>query len=378
MNRKHSIIEQEKENLIHIILNADKLFTQFRWSDGLKCPYCGETHIYKFKKGGYRCSKCHRKFSDTSNTIFRSTKLPKAYWLVSFYLLAMGKGAPSQELSRFLGITQRSCWYMLHYTRLALDTANIALEGNIAVDEVYLGGKWSSVIIPKKIELLKRYGLWYENEPKRTWSKRNIKRCISEYKQPVYGLNDGNHIVLRAVPNHFDSTDLLELTLKHTSTIDRLISDQSKLYTQIAKTGIEVVQMNHSNREFARDGFSSNRIEGTFSHLKRRQRLHYVRPNKKYIQLYLNEFCFRWNYRDADVMDRLSNIMRCCCSIGKVTRKDIDNYDWTGAFHERQSGRIETFKDWYDYEWNELWSSIEIDGVKYTKEEYEQLRKLGW
>ena len=115
--------------------------------------------------------------------------------MVGFYLMAMGKNVASEELSRYLGITQKSCWYMLHKIRMALDTSNIALEGNIAVDEVYLGGKWSSIIIPKKINLLKQYGLWYEGQVKRTWNKRNICRAISQYKQPVYGMNDGKHIV---------------------------------------------------------------------------------------------------------------------------------------------------------------------------------------
>ena len=53
-----------------------------------------------------------------------------------------------------------------------------------------------SIIIPKKIDILKRYGLWYEGDVKRTWHKKNIQRAISEYKQPVYGMNDGKNIVI--------------------------------------------------------------------------------------------------------------------------------------------------------------------------------------
>lgn len=367
---------QYKDNLIYIALHAERLFKSLRWSGGLVCPYCGEAHIWKFKDGTYKCSRCHRKFSDTSNTIFHSTKIPKSHWMIGFYLMAMGKGVPSKELSEYLGITQKSCWYMLHQIRIALDTSNIALEGNIAVDEVYLGGKWSSIIVPKKIGLLKRYNLWYEGQPKRTWSNRNICRAIAEYKQPVYGMNDGKHIVLRAVPNRFNSKDLLKLTLQHTANVQRLVSDQSSLYKDIAKTGIEVVQMNHSKHEFSNQGLSSNRIEGTFSHLKRRHQLQYVRPGKKYIQLYLNEFCFRWNSREDPVLERLSNIMRCCCSVGKVTRKDVDKYYWQGEFAPRKDKHRECIEDWLDVNIWGVAESIEVDGIRYRREDVERLAKL--
>lgn len=290
--------------------------------------------------------------------------------------MAMGKNVASEELSRYLGITQKSCWYMLHKIRMALDTSNIALEGNIAVDEVYLGGKWSSIIIPKKIDILKKYGLWYEGQVKRTWNKRNICRAISQYKQPVYGMNDGKNIVLTAVPNRFDSKDLFQLTLQHTGNITRLISDQSHLYKDIAETGIEVVQMNHSKGEYSKDGWSSNRIEGTFSHLKRRIRLQHVRPTKKYMQLYLNEFCFRWNNRDNSASQRLVNIMRSCCNAGKITRKDVDKYNWEGKFHQREPKEYERIEDWMDRDipWS-LVESITIDGIEYTKKDFEELMK---
>ena len=371
--KKYIDLALEKDNLIHIILHAQEFFDTLRWFDGLTCPYCGEKHIWKFKDGTYRCSHCRKRFTDTSNTIFHATKIPKAHWMVGFYLMAMGKNVASEELSRFLGTTQKSCWYMLHKIRMALDTSNIALEGNIAVDEVYLGGKWSSIIMPKRIDILKKNNLWYEGQVKRTWSKRNIKRAIAAYKQPVYGMNDGKRIVLTAVPNQFDSKDLLQLTLQHTGNIQRLISDQSKLYTEIAKTGIEVVQMNHSKREFSKDGFSSNRIEGTFSHLKRRIRTQNVRPTKKYMQLYLNEFCFRWNNRDNTTQERLINIMRSCCSVGKITRNDVDEYNWASKFRPRSPKKIDCFDDWLekDIDWGVV-HSITIDGVEYTEKDFEE------
>lgn len=266
---------------------------------------------------------------------------------------------------------------MLHSLRDSYSQEATILSGDVAVDEVYLGGKWSSIIMPKKIDILKRYDLWYEGDVRRTWHKRNIRRAISEYKQPVYGMNDGDRIVLQALPHRFNSADILEITQSHSGgNIKHLISDQATYYKDILETGMDVIQMNHSKGEFRNGDYSSNRIEGTFSHLKRRYRCHYVRPNKKYIQLYLNEFCFRWNNRDADVMDRLATGMAFCVTRGRVTHRDIDNYSWDKKFSQRKPKRYDSIDDYLDEDWPAFVSTIEAGGIEYTRKEFERLKAL--
>ena len=366
--------KKHQQSIIYITLHAKEIFNRLRWPNGVRCPYCGEVHCWTYKNGMHKCSKCGKRFSDTSSTLFHGTKVPIAYWLVALYLLTMGKGCSSEELSAYLGITQKSAWFLLHKVREAFRPDGTVLDGDVAVDEVYLGGKWSSIILPKKIDILKRYGLWYEGDKERTWHKKNIRRAISEYKQPVYGMNDGKNIVLMAVPNRFDSKDLLDITLKHTGNIQHLVSDQSILYKEIAETGIDVIQMNHSKREFHNGEYSSNRIEGTFSHLKRRYRCHYVRPEKKYIQLYLNEFCFRWNHRDNTSIERLADSIGLCVTRGRVTNKDIYNYNWLSSYHQRKPKRRETLEEWFEYGWPPYAESMEVQGVVYTKERFNELK----
>lgn len=366
--------KKHQQSIIYITLHAKEIFNRLRWPNGVRCPYCGEVHCWNLKSGMHKCSKCGKRFSDTSNTIFHGTKIPISYWLVALYLLTMGKGCSSEELAAYAGITQKSAWFLLHKLRFAFNPDGTILEGDVAVDEVYLGGKWSSIILPKKIDILKRYGLWYEGDKERTWHKKNIRRAIAEYKQPVYGMNDGKNIVLMAVPNRFDSKDLLDITLKHTGNIQHLVSDQSILYKEIAETGIDVVQMNHSKGEFHNGEFSSNRIEGTFSHLKRRYRCNYVRPEKKYIQLYLNEFCFRWNHRDNTSIERLADSISLCVTRGRVTYKDICNYNWKNSYHQRKYKHIETLEDWFELGWPECIESMKVQGVVYTKDRFNELK----
>ena len=376
-----TIDKKTNKTIIYIIVHARELFNKLRWPNGVVCPYCGETHIWHYKTGGYKCSKCGRKFSDTSGTLFHSTKVPLSYWLVGLYLITMNKGCSSEELARHLGVTQRTSWFMLHKLRYALKQDATILTGDIAVDEVFLGGKWSSIITPKKIKFLKEQGLWYEGDIRRTWHKKNIRRAISIYKQPVYGMNDGDKIVLQALPYRFNSADILNITRTHSDEhLRHLISDQASYYKDILDAGYDVIQMNHSKGEFRNGEYSSNRIEGTFSHLKRRYRAHYVRPNKKYIQLYLNEFCFRWNHRNDDTISRLNIGISLCTSMGTVTRATINSYNWINDFPERKPlphYKTETLEEWFerDINWG-LVQTIEIQGVEYNKQEFDRLKQI--
>ena len=372
-----TIDKKTKNSIIYITLHARSIYKGLRWPNGVVCPYCGEKHIWTYKSGAYKCSHCWKKFTDTSGTIFHSSKIRLEYWLIAFYLLSIGKGISSSELSSFLSVTQKTAWYMLHKLRYAMDQKGTILTGDIAVDEVFLGGKWSSIILPKKIDILKKYDLWYEGDKRRTWHKSNIRTAISRYKQPVYGMNDGNRIVLQALPNSFNSKDILKITQGHSDeNLKHLISDQASYYTDILATGIPVIQMNHSKREYKNGEYSSNRIEGTFSHLKKRYRCHYVRPNKKYIQLYLNEFAFRWNNRETPNMERIALGLASCFTCGTVTRKMIDNYNWDNQFPKRNYKRKERLEDWFELGWPALAQYIEVQGVVYDKTEFERLKTI--
>ena len=372
---KSKITEKHRQSIVYITLHAKEIFHQLRWGDGVVCPYCGERHIWSYKDGSYKCSHCKKKFTDTSNTVFHSTKVPLVYWLVAMYMLSMAKGISSEELASFLNVTQKTTWYILHKLRMKMIQDGTYLNGDVAVDEVYLRGKWSSIIVPKKIEFMKKQGLYYPDDSKRTWSKHNICRAISEYKQPVFGMNDGNKIILRALPNRFNSEDLVGLVEQYGQSINHLVCDQSKLYKDMINR-FDVVQMNHSKGEFRNGNYSSNKIEGTFSHLKRRYRCNYVRPDKKYMQLYLNEFAFRWNNRDKQTLDRLSHIMRLCCAGGRLTYKDIDLYCWTDSFQQRQNKHYESIDDWLDKPLPVIYDSLIINGVEYTKDDINRLQVL--
>src|SRR5882757_6855212 len=93
-----------------------------RWPDGPICPKCGnKEHYYLAKQKRWKCKECYKQFSVKLNTIFEDSPLGLDKWLVALWMLVNCKnGISSYEVSRDLGISQKSAWFMLHRLRLAL------------------------------------------------------------------------------------------------------------------------------------------------------------------------------------------------------------------------------------------------------------------
>jgi len=315
-----------KLTLVEIAAQADQIFHRLRWPNGIVCPVCGSIHIYNYKDGSYRCADCKHHFTDKSSTIFQKSKLSIAQWMIILYLMLDGRGMSSIEIARKVGITQATAWLACSKLRFMFSQDDVKLTGNIAMDEVYLGGSWANFPTYKKIQLLQAYGLW-QKDRKDNYTKKKIKKAISIYKQPVYGMNDGKHIVLQALPNNFVSKNLSDSFQEHVTGISTVVSDQSSLYQDWeAKTGCPIETNNHSERVYkTRSGLTSNRIEGTFSHLKRRDKFVYVHYNKEHTQLYLNEMTFIWNHRTDDLMTKFKAAFKLIETT--TTRKQLISYD---------------------------------------------------
>lgn len=63
-------------------------------------------------------------------------------WLAAIWLIANAKnGISSYEISRDLGVTQKSGWFLLHRIRLAMQTGTFKkLSGTVECDETAIGG----------------------------------------------------------------------------------------------------------------------------------------------------------------------------------------------------------------------------------------------
>lgn len=92
----------------------------------------------------FKCAHCGKQFKVTTGTIYENSNIPLQKWFLTFYLISLSKkGISSMELSKTIGITQKSAWYLLHKIRYMLEHRNSdnQLRGTVEVDETYIGGK---------------------------------------------------------------------------------------------------------------------------------------------------------------------------------------------------------------------------------------------
>lgn len=118
--------------------------TKIIWKNGEYCPHCGSKKIYHFSNGKiHKCAHCRKQFSITVGTIFEDSKVPLKKWFMAIYLLTCHKkGISSLQLSRDLGVTQKTAWFMLQRLRYAMQTQEFTkpLDGIVEIDETYVGG----------------------------------------------------------------------------------------------------------------------------------------------------------------------------------------------------------------------------------------------
>ena len=114
------------------------------WKNGIKCGYCNSKRVSKRNKkdGFFFCNDCKKRFNVRTNTIFHRSKIPLQKWLYASYLLQTSrKGVSSLQLSKQLGITQKTAWFMLHRLRQACKAGSFKMSGSVTSDETYFGGE---------------------------------------------------------------------------------------------------------------------------------------------------------------------------------------------------------------------------------------------
>ena len=62
-----------------------------------------------------------------------------------YFATAHKKGISSWQLSRDLGITQKTAWFMMHRIREIFKPSKRKLSGIVEVDETYIGGKYKNM-----------------------------------------------------------------------------------------------------------------------------------------------------------------------------------------------------------------------------------------
>lgn len=123
--------------------------TELKWSGGFECPQCKHTKFCSGHKTHIRqCTQCNYLVSPTSGTLFHKVKFPllKAFYIV-YFISTSSIGISSTELSRKLGLRQKTCWlFKLKVMQAMKSSGRYKIEGNVEVDETVVGGQEEGVV----------------------------------------------------------------------------------------------------------------------------------------------------------------------------------------------------------------------------------------
>lgn len=133
---------------------AVKWLEKLRWNGAPVCPHCGGTdniQTYGGKKYTYRHKDCRKAFTVKTGTIMHSSKLEARQWVSAVYkVLTVPEGVSPQQLSKELGITQKSAWYMLQRISQGCEKGPFELSGESDGDKATNGHVAGSAVRGKR------------------------------------------------------------------------------------------------------------------------------------------------------------------------------------------------------------------------------------
>lgn len=264
------------------------------WPQGPVCPFCGNMgRIYSLtgirtkpsqknaegivRHGLRKCGKCRKQFTVRKGTVFEDSPIPLHIWFQAAYLMCSSKkGVSSNQLSRTLGVTLQTAWFMSHRLREAMRTGSLAPMGGpggtVEVDETFIGTKEGA-----------------------------IKRRGYAHKIAILSLVDRDTKQVRSF--HVEGTsaaDLVPILKANIAKETAIMTDEAGQYQKLDQHFARHENVSHGAGEYVNLEdltIHTNTVEGFYSVFKRGMKGVYQHCSEKYLHRYVAEFDFRNNNR---------------------------------------------------------------------------------
>ena len=246
-----------------------------RWNGNVVSPFDATSKVWKCKNNRYQCKNTGKYFNVKTDTLFDNTKMELQKWFLAIWIVTSHKkGISSLQLGRDLDITQKSAWFMLQRIRNCFGIENDnQLDNEVEVDETFVGGK----------------------ETNKHASKKSANPMVGN-KATVLGMVERNGKV-NAIK--IDDRSAKVLTAEIIGTVSKTASiytDEWVGYNKLKRVYDHSV-VKHNVHQYVDGRVHTNTIEGFWSLLKRGIFGIYHFTSKKHLQMYVDEFVFRYNTR---------------------------------------------------------------------------------
>jgi transposase-like protein len=300
--------------------NCRRFMVSVRWLDGIvRCPICDSDKVTYLENAKlYKCNSKHprQKFSLKVGTVFEDSPISLQKWLPAVWMIVASKnGISSYEVSRALGVTQKSAWFMMHRIRLALSSGSFVKmgdDGPVEIDETYIGGK------PKNMHLARR---------------RKIQNAMApKTKTAVIGALDRETRKVRATVVPHVRRDVLQAEiLDHVKHGAVIYTDGHMVYNDLRENFVHDT-VTHV-QEYVRGQVHTQGIENFWSLLKRGLNGTYVAVEPFHLSRYVDEQVFRFNNR-ATKDNPLDDADRFMLAVSQIAGKRLTYAELTGKVGE--------------------------------------------
>ena len=278
--------------------------TQLRWNENVVSPFDSTSKVYVCAGNKYRCKNTGKYFNVRTGTMFDNTKIELQKWFLAIYIATSHKkGISSIQLSKDIDVTQKSAWFMLQRIRNCFGIENNnELDNEVEVDETYVGGKNKNRHNDKKVE-------------------QSQGRSTKD-KTPVLGMIERQG---KLSAKQIDNVSSAELTPE----VIKLVKESATLYTDewLGYKGVSKIYdhsvVKHNQGEYVNGRIHTNTIEGFWSLLKRGIFGIYHSTSRKHLQMYVDEFVFRYNTRTSNESSRFNLLL--ANSNNRLTYKNLIN-----------------------------------------------------
>lgn len=274
-------------------------FKNQREKEGVVCKKCGcKNHYWLQNKWQWQCKTCNFRTTLRSGTVMENSNLKVRLWyLAMLFMRYSKKGISAMELQRQLNHKRYdTIWSLMHRIRNAMGNrdALYTLEGMIEFDEAYF-----EKATPEGIKLKRGKGsqkqqnvavMAESTELEDVETGKKSKHC-RYFKMKVLDTHKSKEIV-DAVKDNIENKSIV-------------FSDKSTSYVDICDY-VEIHSMEKSTTKTTKSTLKW--VHVAISNAKRTMLGIYHKINGKYLQLYLDEFCYKLNrrYYGENLFNRLT------------------------------------------------------------------------
>lgn len=267
----------EFEDSFHTEAQCVDFFKRIRWSHGFVCGKCGTNEFWKQTRGRFTCKSCKHETTLYSGTMFEGSRLKLRLWYRAIWWVINQKhGTSAARLQKGLGIkSYRTAWLLLHKIRQAMvDPKRSKVSGNVEIDEAWIGGK-------------------KQGARKKGGKGNPIVIVAIEYFPTHLGRVRMGHIDINDTPS------IVEFAVQNIEQGSHLYSDEWAAYLRLRSIGYKLTQAKSSGVDHEETKVLP-RVHLVISLLKNwLAGTHHGRVEKKHLQVYLDEFTFRFNRRNS-------------------------------------------------------------------------------